>query len=320
MNGIIFFICLTLAISALFAAPKISAWLAALRWRKEFRNKKKEKGLCPSRDQQWWICLLFLLRQVLLPLQVRSKSPGMSRASGKPGGRMNLEASSFDAASASQVRLKDAYLGGLKEKQQGDLSHEREENSGETDDSESEPWYYRPVAQANEACGKPLAGEIAESSSSAVQKSQNNKEATSEHFFAISQQTISYTEAVYDMVRKRPAGDPMKDLDMNVGTWEYLWMLLSEQPWREFEKCAKFFLENYRTTFQGNRKVDQWSNRDYWYKPDWHSRFKVVIDKLVAQSSSSIRHCQGLRLFRLGAVLLEKTILLDLGRTRFSGI
>ena len=31
---------------------------------------------------------------------------------------MNLEASSFDAASASQVRLEDAYLGGLKEKQQ----------------------------------------------------------------------------------------------------------------------------------------------------------------------------------------------------------
>ena len=30
---------------------------------------------------------------------------------------MNLEASSFDAASASQVRLKDAYLGGLNEEQ-----------------------------------------------------------------------------------------------------------------------------------------------------------------------------------------------------------
>ena len=38
------------AISALFAAPKISAWLAALRWQKEFRNKKKDKGLYPSRD------------------------------------------------------------------------------------------------------------------------------------------------------------------------------------------------------------------------------------------------------------------------------
>ena len=64
-----------------------------------------------------------------------SKSPGTSRASGRLGSRMTLEAISFDAASASHVRLKDAYLGGLKEEQQGNLTHEREENSGETDDS-----------------------------------------------------------------------------------------------------------------------------------------------------------------------------------------
>ena len=54
---------------------------------------------------------------------IASKSPGMSGASGKPGSKMNLEASSFDAASASQVRLKDANFGGLKEEQQGNLTH-----------------------------------------------------------------------------------------------------------------------------------------------------------------------------------------------------
>ena len=135
---------------------------------------------------------------------------------------MNLEASSFDAASASQVRLKDVYLGGLKEEQQGNLTHEKEQISEESDDSESEPWYYKPVAQTDEACGKPFAGETAESICSAFQKSQNTKEATLEHFFAISPQTISYKEAVYDMVRKiygRPPGDPMEDLDVNVGIW-----------------------------------------------------------------------------------------------------
>ena len=42
---------------------------------------------------------------------------------------MNLEACSFDAASASQVRLKDAYLGGLKEEKQGNLTHEKEQFS-----------------------------------------------------------------------------------------------------------------------------------------------------------------------------------------------
>ena len=127
----------------------------------------------------------------------------------KPGSMMNLEASTLDAASASQVRLEDAYLGGLKEEQQENLTHEKEQIS---EDSESGPWYYKPVAQTNEACGKPLARETAESVSSA----------TLEHFFAISPQTISFTEAVYDMIRKihgRPSGDPMEDVDVNVAIW-----------------------------------------------------------------------------------------------------
>ena len=76
-----------------------------------------------------------------------------------------------------------------------------------TDDSESEPWYYKPVAQTDEACGKPLAGETAESISSAFQKSQNSKEAT-----------ISHTEAVYDMVREIN-GRTSEDLDVNVAIW-----------------------------------------------------------------------------------------------------
>ena len=37
----------------------------------------------------------------------------------------------------------------------------------------------------------------------------------------------------------------------------------------------------------------------------------VDIDKLVAQSSLSIRQCQSLRLFRLGAVFWKKWILLE---------
>ena len=99
---------------------------------------------------------------------------------------MDLAASSVDAASASQVRLKDAYLSALKEKQQGEMPHEREQISEETDDSESEPWYYRPAQLKDGACGKPLAGGSAEFVSSEIQKSQSNKGATMEHFFAIS--------------------------------------------------------------------------------------------------------------------------------------
>ena len=113
---------------------------------------------------------------------------------------MNLEASSFDAASASQVRLKDAYLGGLKEEQQGDLSHEKEANSEGTDDSESEPWYYKPVARSNEACGKPLAGKTAESISSAFQKTPQDSEATWNNCVQPSLPLNQFTNAVFSMV------------------------------------------------------------------------------------------------------------------------
>ena len=57
---------------------------------------------------------------------IASKSLGTFGASGRPGSRMNIAASSFDAASASQVKTKDAHLGGLKEKRSSrDLPHER---------------------------------------------------------------------------------------------------------------------------------------------------------------------------------------------------
>ena len=250
MSGIIFFVCSIL--SALFAAPKISAWLAALRWQEEFR-----KGLYPSRDLQW-MCLLVLLRQVPLPHQVRlhRKSPGMSGAS-ETGSRMNLEASSFDASSPSQVRLKDAYVGGLMVEQQGNLTHEKEQISEESDDAESVPWYYKPLAQTYEACRKPVAGETPESISSAFQKSQNNKEATLEHFVAISPQTISCTEAVYDMVRKiygRPSDDPMEDLDVHVAIWGISMNATlkppvhpGKWPWREFETLQDNFSERQKS-------------------------------------------------------------------------
>ena len=221
MSGIIFFICSILAISALFAAQKFHLHQLHYDGEKNSGTKRRRKGCVKSRPAVMNISSQ-LVTSSAASSPIASKNPGMSGASGRPGSRMNLEASSFDAASASQVRLKVAYLGGLKEEQQGDLSHEKEENSEETDDSESEPWYYKPVAQTNEACGKSLAGETAESISQTFQKSQSNKEATLKHFLAISPHTLPYVNAVYDMVRKvyeRPAGDPVDDLDVNVAIW-----------------------------------------------------------------------------------------------------
>ena len=90
---------------------------------------------------------------------IASKSLGMPIASGKPDSRMSIEASSFDAVSTSQVRLKDAYLGGLIEKQRRDPSHQDEENSEDSDNPAAETWYYKgePVAQNNKAWENPLA-------------------------------------------------------------------------------------------------------------------------------------------------------------------
>ena len=49
--------------------------------------------------------------------------------------------------------------------------------------------------------------------------------------------------------------------------------------------CEESSLENSGAAFQGNRKADQWSDRNHWHKPDQFPRFKVDVDKLIAQSS-----------------------------------
>ena len=99
---------------------------------------------------------------------------------------MSVEPSSFDAASTSQVRLKDAYLGGLTEEQRGDPSHQEEGNSEDSDNPAAGTWYYNgePVAQNNKAFWKPLAHGA---SSSVDQESQKNSEATWDHYLQISE-------------------------------------------------------------------------------------------------------------------------------------
>ena len=107
MSGIIFFSRSILAISALFVAPKISAWLAAPQLRRGVKIKKK-KELCPSRDQQWCVCVfLFYCDKFLRRIEsdcIKSKSLGMPIASGKPDSRMSVDPSSFDAASTSKKK------------------------------------------------------------------------------------------------------------------------------------------------------------------------------------------------------------------------
>ena len=157
---------------------------------------------------------------------IASESPRMPIASGKPDSRMSVEPNSFDAASTSQVRLKDAYLGGLtsakSQEPRRDPSHQEEEDSEDSDNPEAETWYYKgePVAQNNKAWEKPLATYGA--SSSVDQESQNNTEATWDHCPHFLPDTSHYMEAVFSTVRKiygKQPGDPMKDLNVNLATW-----------------------------------------------------------------------------------------------------
>ena len=62
-------------------------------------------------------------------------------------------------ASTSQVRLKDAYLGGFMEKQRRIPSHQEEEDSEDSDNPEAETWYCKAelVAQNSKAWEQPLA-------------------------------------------------------------------------------------------------------------------------------------------------------------------
>ena len=113
---------------------------------KRIQEQKEERIVSKSRLSMNCSSCLVATSSSAASSPIAWKSPGTVGASGRPGSRMNLEASSFDA-----------YLGGLKEEQ------------------------YKPVARTNENCGKPLAGETAESSP-AFQRSQNNKEATMGEF------------------------------------------------------------------------------------------------------------------------------------------
>ena len=112
----------------------------------------------------------------------------------------------------------DAF-GGLKEEQKGNLIHEKEQISEETDDSESERWCYKPIAQTNEARGKPLAGETAESISSAFRKSQQDSEATWNNCLQLSIPSNQFTNAVFSMVREiygKYHDESMGDLNLHL--------------------------------------------------------------------------------------------------------
>ena len=104
-------------------------------------QKEEERVVSKSRPAAMNLSSLIATSSSTASSPIASKSLGMPTASGKPDSRMSIEPSSFDAASTSQARLKDAYLGGLMEKQRGDPSHQEEEDSEDSDNPAAETWY-----------------------------------------------------------------------------------------------------------------------------------------------------------------------------------
>ena len=184
-------------------------------------QKEEERVVSKSRPAMNLSSYLSATSSSTASSPIASQSLGMPIASGKPDSRMSTEPNSFDAASTSQVRLKDAYLGGLMEKQRGKPSHQEEEDSEDSDNPEAETWYCKGeiVAQNSKAWEKHLAHGA---SSSVDTESQKDTEATWNHYLQISPNTSHCMEAVFSMVRKiygRQPGDPMKDLNVILAIW-----------------------------------------------------------------------------------------------------
>ena len=94
---------------------------------KRIQNQKEdERVVSKSRPAVMNISSCIATSSSTASSPIASESPGMP-ASGKPDSWMSIDPNSFQAASTSEVRLKDAYLGGLMEDQRGNPSHKEEE-------------------------------------------------------------------------------------------------------------------------------------------------------------------------------------------------
>ena len=63
----------------------------------------------------------------------------------------------------------------------------------------------------------------------------------------------------------------------------YLWNVHEYDSSSSSSSRKELSLENDGTAFQGNKKADQWSDRNHLHKPDQFPRFKVCIGKLIAK-------------------------------------
>ena len=139
---------------------------------------------------------------------IASQGPGILIATVKPESRMRRNSKS-DAASSSQVRLQDAYLGGLMDTA--------------TVTPESETWSF----QGEAVLARPIACKRATEKPNASSKSDHSGSPKAErkewsHNLHVSPATVHHTEAVFSIVRGifgREHDDPKDDLDVDMVIW-----------------------------------------------------------------------------------------------------
>ena len=152
-----------------------------------------------NRNLQRRTCLL-MFRQVPHPRKspIASKSPGILTAQGKPESRMRGNSES-DAASSSQARLKDAYLGGLMDTATGKpVATKEESRDGDLPESET--------GSEEDVTGKPVAYETAAEKPYALSQSARQGRPKAEktewsHNLRVSPATIHHLETVHWIVR-----------------------------------------------------------------------------------------------------------------------
>ena len=244
-------------------------------------------------------------------IPIASKSPGILTATGKTESRMRKNSKS-DAASCSQVKLQDAYLGGLMEKEAG-KPVATDESQELWEFSESETWSlheaeltWKPVAY------KTVTGKLVASSKSDQPGSPKAAWKEWPHNLHISPGTVHHMEAVFSIVRNikgREHDDPVDDLDVNAAIWGIFLNTTFQAAvhlGQDYEANVRYVKNHFWSSvgqlFNETGKSDQWTNWNHWCDHDWVQRFNVAVDRLVVQPSLSDHPRQSLRLLPLCAL------------------
>ena len=200
-------------------------------------------------------------------IPIAPKSPGILTSTGKPASKMRRNSKS-DAASSSQVKLQDAYFGGLMDRVAGKPAATKEKSST-VDLSESETWSFHE----EEVTGKPVAykkatGKLWQSSNpenSGNPKAERKKWQQNLHMCPA---TVPHTDAVFSIVRKSTNESPRTQ--WRTWTWTrlcgaYSWIRLFMQQFILDKTLRRIydlrFVKNHLGIVWGSysMKLENWS-------------------------------------------------------------